>query len=275
MALSGPSFFQPYFSPVPVVRRDLPNAAFLPFAPSFPPGLGNWPSPRPTPPPITGPLSQWQQTASLRQTPLDRAIIAEALRRLGTIVNPPYDDAYLRRTLGVIPPFRNGGEALGLLLSRGVRVEFGDMGDSPAHAEWQSDRNRIVLNARYRNDTSPATLYALSEAVYHETGHVAGNGDGQSSIQEELNCLALNTLGYRCHTALDSAYAAAASASPLIANGVALYSRLFFDPDPAKRALIRRVIEKYGNLPLTSPGHGLPLHFSPLALRVRDAKRTE
>lgn len=262
MALSGFSSFYSPCNPASFVRQGLSGSVYPP-------------TPGPTFSVKTAPLSQWQQTTEIQQTPLDRAIVAEALRRLGAIANPPQDDAYIRQILGVTPPFHSGREALQLVQSRGVQVEFGDMGDSPAHAEWQSDRNRIVLNARYRNDTSPATLYALSEAIYHEAGHAWGNGDGHSSIQEELNCLALNTLGYRCHTALDPTYAAAASISPLIANGVALYSRLFFDPDPYKRALIRRVVEKYGDLPLTSPGHGLPPNPNALALRVQSAKQLQ
>ena len=208
----------------------------------------------------------------LPQSPLDRAIIAAALFRLNSIVNPAQDEACLW-SMGVYPPFHSGREALYLIQRQGIKVEFGDMGDTTSHAEWESDKRRIIVNARYRGDTSPATLYAISEAIYHEAGHAWGNGDGKSSIQE-LNCLGLNALGYRSHVARDPSYAALASTSPLIANGVALYSYLFFgDPDPGREALVKRVAEKYGTLPLFSPGHPAP--FYPGALAVRVAERVQ
>lgn len=218
---------------------------------------------------LTEPVNPIRNYGHIEQTAMDRAVVAAALFHLAGIANMPADVSCLY-SMGVYPPFRSGREALWLIQSRGISVEFGDMGDSPAHAQWEADKRQITLNARYRNDTSPATLYALSEAIYHEAGHASGNGDNRSSIQEELNCLGLNALGYRCHVARDPAYAAVASRSPLIANGVALYSRLFFtDPDPARNALINRVIEKYGELPLSSPGHPVSLNPSSLAMRIQ------
>ncbi len=217
---------------------------------------------------LTSPINPIKNYGNIEQTSFDHAIIAAALVHLAGITNAPADVACLH-SMGVFPPFRSGREALWLIQSRGIRVEFGDMGDSPAHAQWEQDKHQITLNARYRGDTSSATLYALSEAIYHEAGHASGNGDNKSSIQEELNCLGLNALGYRCHITRDPAYAAVASTSPLIANGVALYSRLFFtDPDPARNALINRVIEKYGDLPLSSPGHPVPLNPNAMAIRI-------
>jgi hypothetical protein len=218
---------------------------------------------------LTEPINPIRNYGHIEQTSMDRAVVAASLFHLAGIVNRP-DDLLCLRSMGVFPPFRSGREALWLIQSRGIAVEFGDMGDSPAHAQWEADKRQITLNARYRGDTSPATLYALSEAIYHEAGHAAGNGDNRSSIQEELNCLGLNALGYRCHVTRDPAYAAVASRSPLIANGVALYSRLFFtDPDPTRNALINRVIEKYGDLPLSSPGHPVPTDPNSLARRIQ------
>jgi hypothetical protein len=224
----------------------------------------------------------------------DAAIINQALNLLGGLKNLPQDEAYMRH-LGVPPIFRNGQEALQVIQKNGIQVAFGDMGDSKAHAEWMADQRLIIINAKYRGDHSPATLYAISEAIYHEAGHAAqivanplsGQrqnlslagvglqrvGDDQSSIQEELECLALNTLAHRYHEAIDPAYAKASSDSPLLRDGVQLYSRLFFDPDPHKNALINRVMEKYGDLPLSSPGHEppppmKPIQPLPLAYRV-------
>lgn len=205
---------------------------------------------------------------------LDLMIINQALQRLLRIQNPPQDEAYIRH-MGVNPPFRNGSEALQLILGRHIRVAFGDMGDSPAHAQWVADQNLIMINQRYRGDTAPATIYAIAEAIYHEAGHAAGNGDNESSIQEELDCLSLNTLAHRYHEAIDPAYAQTASTSRLIADGVALYARLFFDPDPAKQALVNRVVQKYGDLPLWSPGHMVPPPVNPRPLAYRVAEQID
>lgn len=218
-------------------------------------------------------------------------IIGMALFLLGRIQNPPADEAYIRN-MGVKPVYRNGQEALQVIRSKNIRVEFGDMGDSPAHAQWVAEQNLIMINQKYRGDTSKATLYAIAEAIYHEAGHAAklvtdpatgtssnislispnpaDVGDDQSSIQEELDCLALNTLAHRYHEAIDPAYAQSNSSSRLIADGVALYSKLFFDPDPAKNALVNRVIEKYGDLDPSSNGHEIPTGspFTPIANRV-------
>jgi len=200
-------------------------------------------------------------------------MLTKALERLGQIQNRPEDVATLQK-LGITPLFNNGQDALRVIRDKNIQVGFGDMGDSPAHAEWQSDKNRIVINQKYKNDNSPENLYAMSEAIYHEAGHAKGNGDDKSSVQEEINCLALNGLGYRYHAANDPAYAASASKSPLISNGVALYSKLFFeDPDPTRQALVRRVADKYGDLSLSSPGHPVRSDGVNLANRVAELVR--
>ncbi|WP_373532922.1 hypothetical protein [Vampirovibrio sp.] len=225
-------------------------------------------------PSASGAFQATNRTPSLYQNPFappppsDQAIIRHALGLLGQIKNLPQDEQYMRH-LGVYPGFQNGQQALGVIQSKGIQVEFGDMGDSPAHAQWISDENKIMINQRYKGDSSPATLYAISEAIYHEAGHAAGNGDGESSIQEELNCLGLNTLAYRYHAATDPGYAQSALNNRLLSDGVALYPKLFFDPDPSKKALIQRVVQKYGDLPLSSPGHPVPLSPMPLASRVK------
>ena len=195
--------------------------------------------------------------------------ISRALDILGQIRHLPGDEAYIRG-MGVEVLFNNGAEALNLIRAKGIQVAFGDMGDSKAHAQWVKEQNLIMINQKYRGDMSPDTLYAISEAIYHEAGHASRLGDDQSSIQEEINCLALNTLAYRYHTATDPSYLLSASRSRLIQDGVALYAKLFFDPDPNKQALVNRVILKYGELPLETPDHGTaPLPYGiPLGYRV-------
>lgn len=205
---------------------------------------------------------------------LDRMIIHQALQRLLRIQNLPADEAYVRH-MGITPPFQNGAQAMQLILDKNIRVEFGDMGDSAAHAQWIADQNLIMINQRYRGDTSPATIYAVAEAIYHEAGHASGNGDNESSIQEELNCLSLNTLAHRFHEVIDPAYAQANSSSRLISDGVALYAKLFFDPDPNKQALVNRVVQKYGDLPMWSPGHNVPPPVSPKPMAYRVAEQVD
>lgn len=211
----------------------------------------------------TDPLSAYTQAGLIAKTTQDQAILQQALTLLGQVRHLPGDDEHMKR-LVVYPVFQNGQQALQLIQQKGIRVEFGDMGDSPAHAQWIAEQNRIMINQRYRGDKSPATLYAISEALYHEAGHAAGNGDDQSSIQEELNCLALNTLAHRFHRAINPYYGQTVSSSPLLSDGVALYAKLFFDPDPQKQALMNRVVQKYGDLPLGSPEHYPPVPQGPM-----------
>ncbi len=183
--------------------------------------------------------------------------IKRALMLVGEIHHLPGDEIHMRQ-LGVDLIFQNGAEALNLILQKQPRVEFGDMGESKAHAQWIKAENLIMINQKYKGDASRDTLYAISEAIYHEAGHVARLGDDQASIQEETNCLALNTLAHRFHSAMDPSYGQNNSDSRLITDGVALYPKLFFDPDPRKQGLVNRIIEKYGMLPPESPDHKIP-----------------
>ncbi len=188
----------------------------------------------------------------------DNLKLAQALYQLNYIENSPYDEFTLHKQ-GINTVFHSGKEALKVIADKHIRVAFGDMGETSAHAQWVPEQNQITINQKYRPDTSAATTLAMSEALYHEAGHAAGSGDGASSIQEELDCLALNTYAHRSNRTRFPAYANVASSSPLISNGVALYNRLFFeDPDPNKQALVNRVVEKYGDLPLSSPDHTPP-----------------
>lgn len=186
--------------------------------------------------------------------------IAAALYVLEQTVNLPRDEALLKAQ-GVNILFRNGREALERMRQLGVRVEFGDTGDPKAHAVWIQPENRIVINHQYRGTMSLPVHYAIAAAIYHEAGHITGNADDESSIQEEIDCLALNAMAYRAHVVRNPEYAKAVTRAPyrrLFDDGVALYARLFFDADPLKRTLVNRIIEKYGMLAPESPGHRIP-----------------
>lgn len=198
--------------------------------------------------------------------------IVNALNILQCIAHLPEDEAY-GRLMGINITLKNGFEAFQLIRDKNIRVEFGDMQDSPAHAQWIKEKNLIMINQKYKGDFSKATLYAISEAVYHEAGHAAKSGDDQSSVQEEIDCLFLNTLANRYHKSIDKEYAATNNHSELSQNGTDLYPRLFFDRDPMKKALIQRIINKYGMLPLQSQDHPVPRNtpYTPLAYLVLQA----
>lgn len=229
-------------------------------------------APRPTPPAVHKPVSPFaadlgatdtitlnhplkpQQVLGLPFAPE----IMMALDLMSQIQNIPQDERYVE-SMGVNILFHSGKDALDVIQKKGIRIEFGDFGDSKAHAMWVKDQNLILINQQYRGDTSKSTLYAISEAIYHEAGHSHLLGDDQASIQEEIDCLALNVLGYRYHVATDPEFASTANRSRLIQDGVALYGRLFFDPDPYKAALVKRIIDRYGMLPPETPDHRIPV----------------
>jgi len=244
-------------------------------------------------------LSQLNGATTVNPTS-DAAILGRALDLLGGIQHIPAEESYLR-TLGLSPCFHNGKEALDMIKNNHIQVVFEDMGDSLAHAQWDAEQSKIMVNAKYRGDNSPTTLYAISEALYHEAGHAANVvtdprtgqhynlslggvglkplGDGESSIQEELDCMALNSLAHGHHEATDPAYAQASSSSRLLRDGVQLYYRyLLKDPDPYKNAIINRIALKYPDLPLASPGHEPPrpmLPYAPLPLAYRIALKAQ
>lgn len=191
------------------------------------------------------------------------AEIYHALILLGQIRHKPGDEAHMQN-LGVDLLFRNGEEALKVILDNGIKVEFGDMGDTKAHAQWLRDDKLIMINQKYKGRLSKDTLYAISEAIYHEAGHATRLGDNRASIQEEINCLALNTLAHRYHSFIDKDYQNSHSNSRLITDGVALYARLFFSDD--LEPLVNRIVEKYGSLPPETPDHNIPQPYGQATL---------
>ena len=208
----------------------------------------------------------------MQAPPMTDPALSQALQLVAQIRNLPRDEANMHR-LGVDLIFRNGQEAVDLIRTKGIQVVFGDMGDSEAHAQWLAEQNTIMINQRYRGNPSRDNLFAIAEAIYHEAGHAARNGDGEASIQEEFNCLALNTMAHGYHEAIDPGYAQSGLQSRLMQDGVKLYRKLFdqafatFDPSvrqqhpalrPGLQPLIGRVLQKYGMLPVESADHRVP-----------------
>lgn len=196
-----------------------------------------------TPKPVTVDVCPWVTDPEIKM----------AMSKLSEITHTPEDIAYLS-SIGVNPPFKNGKEALDVIAKNQTKVEFEDLGDSLAHAQYINDENRIVINQKYKGKMTLPMALAIADAIYHEAGH-AKDRDDQASVQEELDCLSLNTLGYRYQQKVYPEIMNANDQSRLLSDGVALYPKLFFDQDPSKAALINRVKEKYGFLPLSSPNH--------------------
>lgn len=180
-------------------------------------------------------------------------VLSEAVSRLKEVKFLPGDLEHMKK-LGVNPIYNSGEEAINLLVAKGFKVEFGPVSSPKCHAQWEKENNKIVINDKYKGTTDQGVILAISEALFHELGH-AKDDDNISSIQEEFDCLALNTLANRYHQYYYPAAFQNTSNADIVNDGVCLYTKLFFDSDPEKQALVQRVIEKYGNLPLESPNH--------------------
>ena len=145
------------------------------------------------------------------------------------------------------PPFKNGKEAIDFIKSKNVRIIFEKPADSNVHAQYDFATNMIMINSRYKKCMDFPVIIAIAEAILHECSHAYDN-DGESSIQEELDCLGMNAVSHRAFLRKYGDLFKNSDA-PIVNDGVSIYEKLFFDPDPQKQKLIERVREKYGYLP--------------------------
>lgn len=76
--------------------------------------------------------------------------------------------------------------------------------------------------------------------------------DGDSSIQEEINCLSLNSMAHRTLNAKDPGIFETNDAN-ILKNGVNLYSAMYFNKDLS--GLIEKVRKSYGSLPAGDRKH--------------------
>ncbi len=161
------------------------------------------------------------------------------------------DDIKQLAKYGVSPIFKNGSQAIKLAKKRNISIVFDKVSKPDIHAQWVHSKNTIVINEKYKNTRNMAEVYAISAALIHELAHAKDN-DGITSVQEEINCLGMNALAFNIfrkkHPKIFSA-----NSSPIIKDGVALYTDLFFGNN--ENALIDRIKLKYGDLPLESPNH--------------------
>lgn len=178
--------------------------------------------------------------------------ISAALEKLKEIKFEKNDLIYMR-TIGANPGFKSGLEAYEFIKNNNTQVKFAKLLPPDVHASWDFAQNQILISDKYKNSSEPAEILALSEAILHEAGH-AKDKDDKNSIQEELDCLALNVLAHQFYKKADKNVFAGQN-SFLFSEGVELYDRLFFKFDPTKQELKNRISKKYGNLPLSSPNH--------------------
>lgn len=167
------------------------------------------------------------------------------------------------QSLGVVLPFLSGAEAVKFIKDSHTEIKFAPMSSENAHAQYDYDNNCIKINEIYKDTKNPAEILAISESILHEAGH-AKDQDDSSTVQEELDCLAMNALSHKA-ICKNSPNIFEQADSKIVKDGVCIYSDLFFDEDSQKEALVERVKLKYGHLPAGDLKH------SPnnLALKVK------
>lgn len=179
-------------------------------------------------------------------------IIARSLEELKKIRFDNNDLIYMR-SIGATPPFNSGLEAYEFIKNNNINIRFSKLQFNDAHASWEFSERAILINEKYKNSTSFPETLAIAAAIFHESGH-AKDGDGENSIQEELDCLALNVLGHKYYKKTHKDVFLGQN-SFLFSEGVSLYANLFYRFDPTKHQLKLRVAEKYGYLQPSSKGH--------------------
>ncbi|HNW26194.1 MAG TPA: hypothetical protein PLG15_04195 [Candidatus Gastranaerophilaceae bacterium] len=187
------------------------------------------------------------------------------LKSLDYLKNLNFDTENIKyvQAQGAILPFKSGAQAFEFINKSNTRIKFDTLSMPNTHAQYDFENNTIKINEIYKNTQATEEILAISEAILHETGH-AKDGDGQNSVQEEINCLALNSVAHRDFVAKYSDIFQNSNA-PIIKDGVIIYESLFFDFDPQKNNLITRLKEKYGFLPAGDFTHPP----SELAFRVK------
>lgn len=190
--------------------------------------------------------------------------ILMALNELKQITFYPVEVAELQK-IGVSIPFESGADAVSFLKKSNTRIVFDEM-EQDVHAQYDFAKNFIKINKIYQNTLNTAEILAIAEAILHEAGHAKDN-DNQSSMQEEINFLGTNALAHRD---LQRRYPHMFSTSNalIVKDGVSVYEKLFFDPDPRKNALVKRLQIKYGYLPVGDRKHPP----SELAIRAKGLK---
>ncbi|MCR4881908.1 MAG: hypothetical protein K6A44_08170 [bacterium] len=177
-------------------------------------------------------------------------VLIEALDKLSGL-RFSADDIKKVRRYGANPVFASGQEALNFAKTNKIPIIFGKVDQPDIHAQWINDKHTIVINDAYRTNNNPAVTYAISAAILHELAH-AKDGDGISSIQEEIDCLSMNALAFNEYRKQNPKLFDNVSL-PILKDGVELYTDLFMGNN--EKALIERIRLKYGSLQAGSPNH--------------------
>lgn len=188
------------------------------------------------------------QPVNFPDTPLwiKEKSISMALNELKSLEFAPEDINYLKN-MGVNVPFKSGKEAVDYITKQNIRILYEPTSESGVHAQYDFYKNIVIINKKYKDTDDFPVILAIAEAILHETGHAKDN-DGYSSIQEELDFLGMNAIAHRAFLKKYGDLFSDAK-EPIIKDGVRLYAKLFFEPDPDKTALVNRITEKYGDLP--------------------------
>lgn len=156
------------------------------------------------------------------------------------------DDVKHVQSMGVVLPFQSGLDAVNYIKERHIGIRFETLSSPNIHAQYDYDSNSILINDLYKNANNPAMIFAIAESILHEAGH-AKDQDGISTVQEEIDCLAMNALAHR-FLCKNNPSVFERENSLIVKDGVRVYADLFFDNNLSKIALINRVSQKYGHL---------------------------
>lgn len=180
----------------------------------------------------------------------DSPVITSALEELKKIKFENSDLKYVKK-LGARPPFKNGRQAYDFIKDNGIQVKFMKLPSDDIHAQWDVTNKTIRINEKYKDTKSKAVILAIAESALHEAGH-AKDLDGNSSIQEEINCLSLNSMAHRNLNAKDPGIFETSDAN-IVKNGVNMYSAIYFNKDLT--GLMEKVRKSYGHLPAGDSKH--------------------
>jgi len=154
---------------------------------------------------------------------------------------------------GAILPFSSGKDAVNFIKSANTRIKFGTLPSADINAQYDYENNFIKINDAYKNTKNPSEILAIAEAILHEVGH-AKDWDEKSSIQEEIDCLALNALAHKSfNKKFPNVFNNADSL--IMKNGATISADLLLDKDPRKSGLTERLKQKYGFLPIGDFNH--------------------
>jgi hypothetical protein len=170
---------------------------------------------------------------------LDDKIINAAVNEISQLTFDEQDAGYLTN-MGCVLPFYSGAEAADFIKKSNVGIAFEKISSKHVHAQYDYDKNLIMLNDIYKNTSEFPVILALAEAILHECGH-AKDFDRESSVQEELNNLGMNAVAHRAFLKKYGNDVFNKSDALIIKDGVSVYSKLFFDSDSKKKKLVRRI----------------------------------